>query len=349
VQRVSSPLLHFEKDTDLQQALICAQLRERYRILHAGAELDACVSGRFRHKSVSRSDYPAVGDVVTFELPGGGPAVIHDVLPRRGAIMRKAAGTPFEEQVIAANVDTLFIVCGLDGDFNVRRIERYCALARSSNAEPVLILNKADVCRDLDEKLLQLADANVTIPVHVLSALLADGLQTLEPYLLTGTTIALAGSSGVGKSTITNALLRRNRQRTSAVRDDDARGRHTTTVRQLFALPTGAFLIDTPGMRELHLWASDEALGDAFDDIERLARACKFSDCAHQCEPGCAVRAALGESLTPERLENYRKLQREQAYLERKVDARAAAEERERWKTIHRNAQEHVRFKRRST
>ena len=290
------------------QGRICAELRESYRILHSELELDARVSGRLRHAASSRLDYPAVGDDVLFEHPADGPAIVHEVLPRRSCIVRKSAGSAFDEQMIAANVDYLLVVCGLDNDFSVRRIERYAALAASSGAAPVLVLNKADACRDLDVKLLELGDANVTMPIHVLSAALGDGVDSLEPYLGAGTTIALAGSSGVGKSTIANALLGRATQATNAVRCGDDRGRHTTTSRQMFRLPSGAFLIDTPGMRELHLWADADALGNAFSDIEDLARECRFSDCSHASEPGCAVRAALGHSLDDARFANYQKL-----------------------------------------
>lgn len=329
----------------MHQGRICAQLRESYRILHGEGELEARVSGRFRHAALSRLDYPAVGDDVLFEYADG-PAIVHEVLPRRSCIVRKAAGTAFEEQAIAANVDFLLVVCGLDGDFNLRRIERYAALAAVSNVAPVLVLNKADACRDLDDKMLELANASVLMPIHVLSAALDEGIESLDSYLSAGTTIALAGSSGVGKSTITNALLGRAIQSTSAVRFGDDRGRHTTSARQLFPLPSGAFIIDTPGMRELQVWG-DAALEGAFGDIEELARLCKFSDCSHRSEPGCAVRAALGDTLDEARFANYEKLLREQAHLERKADARAAAQERERWKTIHRQAQAHMRFKRR--
>jgi ribosome biogenesis GTPase len=326
----------------LLQGRICAELRESYRILYSGTEIDARVAGRLRHEARSRLDYPAVGDDVLFVAEHGNPTV-QEILPRRSAIVRKAAGTACEEQVIAANVDHLLIVCGLDGDFSVRRIERYAALAASSRVAPVLVLNKADICRDLDHKLLELAD--IRFPIHVLAAAFGDGIETLEPYLQG--TVALVGSSGAGKSTIANALLGRAAQTTAAVRADDSRGRHTTTSRQLFALPSGGFLIDTPGMRELYLWADSDAIDDAFSDIESLALLCRFSDCAHDSEPGCAIRAALGDTLDPERFENYCKLRREQAYLERKVDARAAAQELARWKAIHRDAREHLKFRRR--
>jgi len=324
-------------------------MRDRYDILYSDQTLEARVSGRFRHAAASRLDFPAVGDAVCFEQPAGGPAIIHAVLPRRSCIVRKAAGAAYEEQAIAANVDYLFIVCGLDGDFNVRRIERYAALAASGGVKPVLLLNKADLCRDLDVKLLALADAGIGMPLHVLSASVGDGLDTLSQYLTPGTTIALAGSSGVGKSTITNALIQQTAQATRSVRAGDDRGRHTTTSRRLFELPSGAFLIDTPGMRELHVWADAASIDDTFADIEELARRCRFSDCVHETEPGCAIRAALGEALDEARLRNYQKLKREQAFLERKIDAQAAAAERTRWKNIHREAQEHMRFKRRQS
>lgn len=328
------------------QGRICAELRERFRILHSGIEIEARISGRFRHQAASRLHYPAVGDDVLFELTTG-DALIHEVLPRRSAIVRKAAGDTWNEQAIAANVDYLLVVCGLEGDFNIRRIERYIALASAANVEPVLVLNKADLCRDLDAKLIDLADANITIPIHILCAVSGDGIETLRPYLRAGATIALVGSSGAGKSTIANALLQRGAQATTPVRGGDDRGRHTTTSRQLFALACGAFLIDTPGMRELHLWAGPDAIDDTFADVTALARNCRFTDCAHEAEPGCAVRAALSVTLDTGRFENYKKLQREQAYLERKIDGRAARAELERWKAIHRQAQQHMDFKRR--
>lgn len=307
------------------QGRICAELRERYRILYSGTETEARVSGRFRHTATSRIDYPAVGDDVQFERLDDGSAIVHEVLPRRSAIVRKAAGNASDEQIIAANVDYLLVVCGLDGDFNVRRIERYIALAASAGVQPALLLNKADLCADLDAKLFGLAAAGVTAHIHVLCAASGDGLDTLAAYLHEGCTIALVGSSGAGKSTIGNALLGSSAQTTGAVRAGDDRGRHTTASRQLFALSSGAFLIDTPGMRELHLWAGTDAIDDAFDDITTLAQACRFNDCRHDTEPGCAIRAALGNTLAHGRFENYQKLRREQAYLERKVDSRAAA------------------------
>ncbi len=314
------------------QGRICAQQRERYGILYCGTALEARVSGRFRHSVTSPLDYPAVGDEVYFEQSAGGPAIIHQVLPRRSCIVRKAAGGAYDEQAIASNVDYLLVVSGLNGDFNVRRIERYAALAASGGVRPVLVLNKADLCPDLEVKLLEITDAGVAMPIHVLSATNGEGLDSLAQYLTPQTIIALAGSSGVGKSTIANALMQNAAQATNSVRAGDDRGRHTTTARRLFELPCGALLIDTPGMRELHLWADADSIDDAFADIDQLARQCRFTDCAHGSEPGCAIRAALGDTLDESRFRNYQKLRREQAFLERKVQA-----------------QERMRFKRRQS
>lgn len=332
----------------MQKGRICAEVRGAYRLLAAGLEIEARVSGRFMYGAAVPADYPAVGDWVEFEMTPGGPAIVHAVLPRSSLIVRKAAGTEPVEQILAANVDFLFVVSALDDDFNVRRIERYTALGVSSGVQPILILNKLDACNDFDVRIVQLRAAHVDVPFHAVSALRGEGLGDLRQYLDPGATVALCGSSGAGKSTIANGLLGEAWQRTCETREDDAKGRHTTTTRSLFALPSGAFLIDTPGMRELHLWTSSESISESFADIDEYAAACRFGDCTHTSEPGCRIREALeAGTLDAGRLENYRKLLREQAYLERQTGSWAERSERRKWKNLQRGAREQSRFKRR--
>ena len=313
-----------------------------------GEDRAAIVTGRFRHEALAASDYPAVGDWVALEpdqsdTGSDGPAVIAAILPRRSAFRRQTAdasrrgpGTLAGEQVIAANVDVAFIVAGLDNDFNLRRLERYLAVSRSSDVAPVIVLNKVDIARDLEGRLVAVEAIAPGIPIVILSALTGDHLADMGPHLRAGATAVVLGSSGVGKSTLVNALLGELRQATGAVRDHDSRGRHTTTHRELFALPGGALLIDTPGIRSLEVVGADIGVETAFDDIDALALACRFSDCGHDREPDCAVQAAIaGGSLSRDRLDSQRKLERELAHSERKVDPRAQAEERKRWKAIH--------------
>jgi len=230
-------------------------------------------------------------------------------------------GGKTDEQVLAANVDTVFLVSGLDANFNIRRIERYVTVAYNSSATPVIILNKADLCEDIDDRLAEVESIAVGVDILALSAATGSGLDSLKKYLSVGKTVAFLGSSGVGKSTIINGLLDEERFKTNAVREDDGRGRHTTTHRELVVLPEGGVVIDTPGMREIQLWSDDDGLSRAFDDIESLARHCRFHDCAHTTEPGCAIAAALesGE-LDASRFNNYLKLQKEIAHLARRQD-----------------------------
>ncbi len=320
-----------------------------------GADRDATVSGRFRFEALAPSDFPAVGDWVVLEPESDGagptdPATIGTVLPRRSAFVRSAAdatrrtsGLLTDEQVIAANVDVAFLVAGLDGDFNLRRLERYLAVAWASGVSPVIVLNKADVAQDLDARRVSIEGIAPDVPIIVVSALTGDHLGDLMDFLIASQTSVVLGSSGVGKSTLVNALLGETRQATAAVRGDDSRGRHTTTHRELFALPGGALLIDTPGIRSLEVAGADVGVETAFDDIIELASGCRFSDCHHDGEPGCAVQAAVDAgTLGVDRVASHRKLERELAHAERKGDPRAQAAERRRWRTIQKSVGEHM-------
>lgn len=316
--------------------------RQQYRLYTEQGEFTAIITGKFRHQAQTTQDFPAVGDWVVIEPQSQtDPALIHAILPRKSQFSRQASGTRTEAQIIAANLDTVFLVSGLDHDFNLRRIERYLVMAWESGATPVIILNKADLCDDLDAKLLAVENVAVGVPIISLSALNQENLEALTPYLQPenaitarrSKTIALLGSSGVGKSTLTNQLMGHDVQTTQAVRADDSRGRHTTTHREMLRLPSGALLIDTPGMRELQLWSAEDSVEETFADIETLAQDCRFRNCQHQSEPGCAIQAAveLG-TLSAKRLNNYNKLQREQAYLHRRQDPQAQHNTKKRWK-----------------
>ncbi len=306
----------------LTPARVVRQLRDRSTLATAQGELAGEVSGRFRHRALGPADYPAVGDWVAIGPVWGGRALIEALVPRRSAFTRKAAGDVVEAQVVAANVDTVFLVSGLDGDFNLRRIERYLTTAWTSGAEPVIVLNKADLRPDLPDVIAETAGVAPVVPIVAVSALTESGLDGLIPYLRAGRTVVFLGSSGVGKSTMINRLLGEERFATASMSDAAAgRGRHTTTVRELVRLPGGALLIDTPGMRELQLWADDEGLDKTFDEIDRLASGCRFPDCDHEREPGCAVRSAVeAGTLEVGRWESYLKLRRELRFLELKKD-----------------------------
>ncbi len=304
---------------------IVAHHRDLYRISTSSGERNAVLAGRLRHHTTRQSDLPAVGDFVSIRQGKNDIAVIEAMLPRRTVLVRRAAGERPDDQVIAANIDVVFVVLGLDHDFNVRRVERYLAAVWDSGATPVVLLNKADVCEDAAAKLEALRETAIGVDVHIISALTAQGLEALQPYLQAGVTTGFVGSSGAGKSTLLNRLLGRDAQPTSQVRTHDSRGRHTTTHRELFVLPGGAMVIDTPGMREFQL-ADESGLDSVFADIDALAAQCRFSDCAHLTEPGCAVR----EHIDADRLASYHKLLRELRYEESRVDPAAAAERKRR-------------------
>jgi ribosome biogenesis GTPase / thiamine phosphate phosphatase len=312
--------------------------RERFLVWTEAGDVDAQPGGSLR---ASGRLWPAVGDWVALRP---GTTVIDRVLERKTLLARKQPGRALEEQVMAANIDVLFIVTGLDGDYNQRRIERYLVLAHQSGARPVVVLNKAELAQsrgiDLPATVsrLQCASGALVLPV---CALTGDGLSAFAPLLAEGETAALIGSSGAGKSTIVNRLLGEEVQPTRAVRDHDHRGRHTTTGRSLFLLPGGWLLIDMPGLREIQLWGAPQPLDDGFADIQETAAACRFRDCTHTREPGCAV---LASPIEPGRLENYRKMQRELEYIERQSDKRLESENKARWKVIHKAMRHASRF-----
>jgi ribosome biogenesis GTPase / thiamine phosphate phosphatase len=327
---------------------VTAVHRETSIVATSAGEVSAAVTGRFRRDALAPSDFPAVGDWVALD-----GAVIATVAPRRSAFRRYAADSSrratmnlVDEQVIAANVDIAFLVAGLDGDFNLRRLERYLAVSWSSGVDPIVVLNKADIADDLDGRLSAVEAIAPSVPILVLSALTGDRLADLTPHLAPGRTAVVLGSSGVGKSTLVNALLGEERKATAEVRADDSRGRHTTTHRELFTLPTGALLIDTPGIRSLEVVGAAEGIEAAFDDVLEVAAGCRFSDCRHEGEPGCAVRAAITDgTLSEERLAGHRKLEREVAHAARRVDPRAAAEERRRWRVLQKAVSRHIEAK----
>jgi ribosome biogenesis GTPase / thiamine phosphate phosphatase len=302
---------------------VSAQHRGEYDVLTERGELRAHVAGRLRHEASSGENLPAVGDWVALR-----ETTIHAVLPRRSAFLRKVAWSQTEAQVLAANVDTIFVVSGLDDDFSVRRLERYLTLAWESGASPVVVLTKADLCADPLARLLEAEQVAVGVPAHVVSNMTGEGVDELEAYLAPAKTVALLGSSGVGKSSLANRLLGGEVQATMELAADGT-GRHTTTTRQLLRLPTGALLVDTPGLREIQLWSADDGIQEAFADVDELAADCRFNDCAHMREPGCAVQAAIDKGRLPrERLQSYRALQRELRRLAAKQDARLRSEER---------------------
>ncbi|HYN48535.1 MAG TPA: ribosome small subunit-dependent GTPase A [Candidatus Nanopelagicales bacterium] len=305
-----------------------------------GGPLEARATGRLRHEA-GPAELPVVGDWVAVDArPDEGAATVHAVLPRRTQLRRKAPvdhGTPF--QVLAANVDVVFVATSLNRELNPRRVERYLAMAWESGALPVVVLTKVDLARDPVEVAVaeaQLEEVAAGVAVVATSAVSGEGLEAIRAFLGAGRTVALVGSSGVGKSTLANALLGEERLLVREIREDDARGRHTTVGRQLVALPGGAgLLLDTPGLRELGLWDDGTGLDLAFAEVVAAAAACRFSDCRHEGEPGCAVRAAIDEgALAADRFEGWRKLAKEERFRALEMDAVARRTERKRWAAI---------------
>jgi ribosome biogenesis GTPase / thiamine phosphate phosphatase len=327
----------FEDHTEpgLTPGRVAVQHRGAWQVVTEGRELLGELTGRLRHDA-GPGELPVVGDWVALR-----DGLIDAVLPRTSKFSRKRPWTEVAEQVLVANVDVAFLVMGLDErDFNLRRLERYLTTAWEGGATPVIVLNKADLTDDLDGRLAETETVAFGVPIHAVSARTGDGVEDLRRHLVGARTAVLLGSSGVGKSSIINRLLGDERFKTADVRSD-GRGRHTTSHRELVPIPGGGVIIDTPGLRELQLWETDEGLDQAFVDVADVIANCRFSDCEHRTEPGCAVKAALADgSLSPERWESYQKLQRELARLERKLDPKLRSEQRKKWAAItksHRN------------
>lgn len=309
-------------------ARVVVEHRRAFLLQSETGEVAGEASGKLYHTACSAAELPKVGDWVAVTLLEREPkAIIHHVLPRKTKFSRKAAGEREVEQVIAANIDLLFIIQGLDNNFNLRRLERYLVMAWESRATPVIILNKADICPRTEEHLAAASKIAPGVAAYAVSAHTGAGMDEIARLPKEGETVAFIGSSGVGKSTIINRLLGSEVLRTAQVREDDSRGRHTTTHRELFILPGSGLVIDTPGMRELQLWYAEEGLEETFADIEELARRCRFADCTHSHEVRCAVLEALDRGeITSERYASYQKLQKETAYMESRRDSRTQRE-----------------------
>lgn len=319
--KIYNPTLHL--------ARVSVQHKDLYKIITENGEIQAEISGKLGYIASNSADYPVVGDWVLVDRTDqkSGNAIIHHILTRKSYFERKAAGTGHKRQIVAANIDTVFICMSLNNDYNLRRVERYLSIAWDSMATPVIVLTKSDLCKDLSTKLTEIESVAIGVDVIVTSSLSEDGYTGILQYLAKGKTIAFIGSSGVGKSSLINKLIGEDVLATSGLRNDD-KGRHTTTYRQLLVLPQGGVVIDTPGMRELQIAGAD--LGKSFADIEELAEKCYFRDCHHGSESGCAVKDAIVDgTLSPERLASYKKLQKEMVYEERKNSMSAAQAEKQ--------------------
>ena len=295
------------------------------------------------HNALERRDFPAVGDWVAVEkMPGEERGIIHAIFPRTSLFSRKVAGSTIEEQIIATNVDIVFLVTSMNKDFNARRLERYLVAAYESGANPVVVLTKKDVSDDPSYYIEEAQNIAVGAEIFAVSNVTGEGIDELKYFLQDGKTAALLGSSGVGKSSLANAICGDGTMAVQDIREDDAKGRHTTTHRELIKIPTGGVLIDTPGMREFQLWDNSKSLDTSFKDIETFAAACKFNDCQHNNEPGCRVQEALATGdLTEDRYASYLKLQKELAFLERKIDRAAQTKERNKWKKVTKSMRNH--------
>ena len=336
----SSQITGGQSDSDVAVARVAEENREMYRLLSERGEFMAEVSGKFRHEISSRADFPAVGDwVLASTRSDEGRATIHRVLDRKSKFSRKIAGKKTEEQIVAANIDVVFLVSSLNSEFNLRRLERYVTLAWESGAKPVIVLNKCDLCENAEHFRDESQAAAFGVRVILASAVRGEGIAEIRELMRSDSentcgvanaavTAALLGSSGVGKSSLINAILGSELLDTGEARAGDDKGRHTTTTRHLIVASGGGVLIDTPGMRELQLWDGSEGIAQAFGEIEELATQCKFRDCKHENEPGCAVRAAVEDgTLDAERLESFHKLGREEKHVAAKLDDAVRAEQ----------------------
>ena len=333
-------------DQGLVPGRVAVQHRGAWDVLTERGALRCDIPGRLYNDAASTAELPVVGDwVAVAERPGEDAGTIQAVLPRRTRFSRKTAWQATEEQVLAANIDVVFLVSSVNEDLSLRRLERYLTLAWESGAQPVVVLTKVDLTDDRESALAEVGAIAVGAPVHGVSSVTGEGLDALRAYLRPGVTAALLGSSGVGKSTLVNTLAGEELLETKEIRSD-GKGRHTTVRRELIRLPTGALVIDTPGMRELQLWEADDGIDEAFEDVTALFGSCRFSDCAHESEPGCAIKEALDDGrLDRARWESYVKLQRELEHLERRLDHREQAAAKRRWKILSTQARENVRMK----
>ena len=328
---------------------VASEYKHFYGVYRESGKVLGEIAGKLRHEALDRGDLPVVGDWVVIR-PGSehDKVTIHAVLPRKSKFTRKVAGFRTEQQIVASNIDTVFLVTSLNQDFNLRRVERYLIVAWESGARPVIVLSKSDLCDEIEDRIREIKVAAGDAPIHAVSVVTQEGIDELARYLNRGQTVALLGSSGVGKSTLINHWLGSDHLRVREIREHDGRGMHTTTHRELIVLPQGGLVLDTPGMRELQLWDGDGGLHIAFADIETMASHCYFSDCRHQDEPRCAIREALAEGeIDAERYQSYEKLQKELAHLARKQDVRSAIAEKKRWKKLSRVASQRAQMKRR--